>query len=159
MPGPAPKPKNRRARNNKDDVPRMELKFEPCEAPDLPTVSVDIDGQLHEIRWSPMTVEWWNDWRNSPQAEVFSRSDWRSLLTTAMVAEKFHRTWEVRYAAELRQREAAFGATPIDRLRLRMAWAEDAERGLKVSEKAEAERQREAAKRYGNLHAIDGTDG
>jgi hypothetical protein len=150
----APKPRNARARRNLDTHPRIELVFEPGEQPELPTVSVDSDGFLHEIKWSPLTIDWWKDWCASPQARVFSRSDWRSLLTTAIVAEKFYRTWEVKYATELRNREAAFGATPIDRLKLRMAWHEDAERGLKVSEAEERARQKEARNRYAGLKVV-----
>ena len=71
-----------------------------------------------------------------------------------MVAEKFYRTWEVKYATELRNREAAFGATPIDRLRLRMAWHEDAERGFKVSEAAEKAAQKAARDRYAGIRVV-----
>ncbi len=151
---PTPKPRNARARRNADTAQRIELTFEPGEQPELPTVFVDVEGKLHEIKWSPLTLDWWQDWCESPQARIFSKSDWRSLLTTAFVAEKFHRTWEVKYATELRNREAAFGATPIDRLRLRMAWHEDAERGIRVSEAEEKARQKAARDRYTGLKVV-----
>jgi hypothetical protein len=153
--GPAPKDKHRRARNNKEAFARVELEFEPGERPELPTTWIDKDGDLHEFAWSPLTQDWWNDWCLSPQAKIFSRSDWRSLLSTAFIAEQFHRGFEVKFAAELRLREAQFGATPMDRLRLRMSWREDAERGFKVSEAEEARRARE--QRYADIHVINPT--
>lgn len=150
----APKPRNARARANLDANPRIDLVFEPGEQPDLPTQWIDAEGNLAEIGWSALTLEWWADWCDSPQAKIFSRSDWRSLLSTAFVADAFYRTRKVQFAAELRMREAAFGATPIDRLRLRMAWAEDAERGFRASEAQEQQRAKEARKRYGTIHAV-----
>lgn len=157
--GPAPKDKDRRARNNKGLAPQMELVFEPGEKPDLPTTWIDQEGQLHEFSWAPLTQDWWNDWCRAPQSKIFSVSDWRSLLSTAFIAEKFHRTFEVKYAAELRLREAQFGATPMDRLRLRMSWREDAALGFKASEAEEAARQKEARARYGDIHVLKtGTD-
>jgi hypothetical protein len=157
---PIPKPKGQRARRNADTAQQIELVFEPGEKPELPTVYMDFEGGLHEIRWSPLTLDWWKNWCECPQATIFSRSDWQSLLTTAFVADRFYTTWEVRYATELRAREAAFGATPVDRLRLRMAWREDAEHGLKVSEAEEKRRQKEAQQRYGDIRVVrDGTDG
>ncbi len=149
-----PKPKDQRARRNPDTTQRIELEFEPGEAPDLPTTAIDEDGNLTECKWSPLTLQWWQAWRDSPQSRVFSVSDWNSLLSTAFVADMFFRTRKAVYAAELRQREAAFGATPIDRLRLRMAWNEDKERGIKVSEAEERRRQKETRDRYEGLRVV-----
>lgn len=159
--GPPPKDKNRRARRNNDLSPQMELVFEPGEQPELPTTWIDKDGTLHEIDWSPLTLDWWSDWTTSPQAKIFSKSDWRSLLSTAFIAEQFHRGFEVKFAAELRLREAQFGATPMDRLRLRMTWREDAELGFKASEKEQNRRAKEAQQRYGGIHVVPetGTEG
>ncbi len=159
MPRPR-KPDNQRARRNLDTSQRIELEFEPGQAPDLPTVMIDESGELMDCTWSPLTIQWWRAWKNSPQANVFSVSDWNSLLSTAFVADMFFRTRKAAYAAELRQREAAFGATPIDRLRLRMAWNEDKERGIKVSEAEERRRQKEARDRYEGLRVVgDDTPG
>lgn len=151
---PTPKPRNARARANLDTNPKIELEFEPGKRPTLPTVWVDESGARNKIGWSPLTLDWWNDWCNSPQAKIFSTSDWRSLLSTAFVADRWHKTWKVQYASELRQREAAFGATPIDRLRLRMAWREDEKLGFLVSEAEEKARQKAARQRYGDIHVV-----
>jgi len=157
-PGRAPKPRNARARRNKDLAPQMELEFAPGARPELPTVWVDDEGELREIKWSKLTLDWWDRWCRSPQAEIFSESDWGSLLSAAFVADRWHKTWRVQYASELRQREAAFGATPIDRLRLRMSWREDQEKGFVASEAEQARRAKEAQQRYGGIHVVKKDD-
>jgi hypothetical protein len=152
--GAAPKPRNARARRNADLAPQMELVFEAGEPPELPTQWIDDEGELREVKWSQLTLDWWDRWCRSPQARIFSESDWNSLLIAAFVADRFHKTFKVQYAAELRQREAAFGATPIDRLRLRMTWREDAERGFKASEAEQRRRAKETQDRYGSIHVV-----
>ncbi len=121
VPGRPPKPADKRARTNRDFAPQIELHFEPCGVPELPSYREDDEGNTITIHWSRLTLDWWEDWINSPQAALFSKSDWRSLITTAFIHERFVRTQSLSAAAELRSREAAFGATPIDRLRLRMS--------------------------------------
>jgi hypothetical protein len=122
--GPAPKPAGRRARTNKDPVPQTVLRFEPAQAPDLPD---DVD-------WHPRTVAWWEMWRRSPQAESFTESDWSFLLDTALMHTAMWARGQWTLAAEVRLRVAKFGATPEDRARLRMVFAEadekDAKRGV-----------------------------
>lgn len=151
------KPKEARARRNVDTAPQLDLDFQPGEPPELPTTWIDAEGQLQEMHWSPLTLAWWQRWLDSPQAKIFSPSDWSSLLSTAFVAERFHRGFEVKFASELRMREAQFGATPLDRLRLRMAWREDAERGFRASEAEEKARQKAAQQRYGGIHVVPET--
>lgn len=81
--------------------------------PDLPELP---DGKT----WHPMTCRWWSTWRLSPQAASFAATDWDVLLETALL---HHVYWggDLKVAAELRLRVAQFGATPSDRLRLRMS--------------------------------------
>ncbi len=118
--GRPPKPADQRARRNRDPNPPLELTYSPAEKPTLPATTRDEYGRTVKIDWHPQTLDWWLDWCESPQAALFSKSDWRSLVTTAFIADRFYKTHTIAAAAELRQREAAFGATPIDRLRLRM---------------------------------------
>lgn len=131
--GPLPKDPRRRAGRAaaKADNPNVELVFEAGEAPELPKTTIDEDGHLVALHWSPLTVKWWESWRDSPQSKIFSKSDWQSLLTTAFIAQKFYTTMDVKYASELRMRETAFGATPLDRLKLRMAWLETEDKEAK----------------------------
>lgn len=66
---------------------------------------------------------WWETWRRSPQAQVFIGVDWSYLLDTALLHAEF---WlgDRSMAGELRLRVGKFGATPEDRLRLRIAITE-----------------------------------
>jgi hypothetical protein len=147
--GPAPKPPDRRARTNRDAVPQTVLRFEQAEPPDLPTFSVEVEGHLVEYRWPARTAEWWEMWKASPQADHFSSTDWDFLLDTALIHA---RLWsgDVSAAAELRLRVAKFGATPEDRARLRMqfAQADEADSG-KGSSGAKS-----AKERYAKLRVI-----
>jgi hypothetical protein len=64
------------------------------------------------------TIKWWQTWRVSPMASTFTQTDWDFLLDTAIL-HSAHWNGE-NTAAELRIRVAKFGATPEDRLRLRL---------------------------------------
>jgi hypothetical protein len=105
------------------------------------------DGELVEHSWPARTLDWWAMWKASPQAEHFSSTDWDFLLDTAVVHA---RLWsgEMSAAGELRLRVAKFGATPEDRARLRMQFAQ--------ADEADAKRPegRSARERRGTLHAL-----
>lgn len=126
MPGPPPKPASQRARRNKDTIATTVIPFRRGVAPDLP------DG----IPWHPQTVAWWEDWRQSPQAEMWTATDWNELLVAAALHSKFWAAAEadkpatgmVLLASELRSRGGHFGATPADRARLRIVFADADER-------------------------------
>lgn len=140
--GPAPKDPARRARRNADPAPTLRLQFQSCDPPELPKV----------YPWHPETLAWWRTWQNSPMAEIMGPTDWSFLLDTALM---HHAMWEKgqwTLAAEVRLRVAKFGATPEDRLRLRIQWADadradiDRPQGVPVPDRA--------SKRYGQLRAI-----
>lgn len=147
--GPPPKDPSSRARKNKDPQPQTILRFEQAEAPDLPTVEILQEGELVEWRWPARTVEWWETWRSSPQAEHFSSTDWQFLLDTALIHSRLW-TGDLSAAGELRLRVAKFGATMEDRARLRMQFA--------AADDADARRPEGAApkskERYGKLRVL-----
>jgi hypothetical protein len=146
--GPAPKPAGRRARANKDPLGVTVLPAcEPSEAPDLPDFHIEKDGQLVDFSWSPLTKQWWKTWCESPQASLFTSTDWQELLTTAIIANRFYRG-DMTVAGELRLRVAKFGATPEDRARLRIVFADADE---KEAKRAPGTSARE---RYGKLRAV-----
>jgi hypothetical protein len=95
----------------------------PVAQPALPTVEVEQGGVLVEFSWPARTVEWWEMWRDSPLATEFTATDWSELLDTALLHARFWRG-DVRLAPELRLRVAKFGATPEDRARLRITFAQ-----------------------------------
>lgn len=83
---------------------------------DLPDLEPDELGARH---WPSMTRRWWSRWRKSPQAQTFTETDWDFLLETALIHRAFM-LGDLKQAAELRLRVAKFGATPEDRMRLRL---------------------------------------
>lgn len=121
--GPAPKDPNRRARRNADPVALRVIHAEPIEQPDLPTVEVESDGVLVEFRWPARTQEWWRMWQDSPLSAEFTSTDWSELMDTAFLHARFW-SGQVSLAGELRLRVAKFGATPEDRARLRITFAQ-----------------------------------
>lgn len=130
--GPAPKPASRRARTNKDPAPQTVLRFARGDAPELPD---DED-------WHPRTRDWWAVWRRSPQAETFTESDWSFLLDTALMHHAMWSKGQWTLAAEVRLRVAKFGATPEDRARLRMVFADADEKDEKRAAKVDGARER-----------------
>lgn len=121
--GPAPKPPERRAGKSKDPFPLRVIRADPVEQPDLPTFEVEHDGELTEFVWPARTREWWSMWRESPLSTEFTATDWSELLDTAVIHARFWRG-DVKMAGELRLRVAKFGATPEDRARLRITFAQ-----------------------------------
>jgi hypothetical protein len=125
--GPAPKDPAHRARANKDPIPLRVIHAEPVAQPDLPEFDVrvndsgEVSGQ--QFVWPPRTREWWEMWRDSPLSAEFTATDWSELLDTAMLHARF---WQgaTNLAGELRLRVAKFGATPEDRARLRIQFAQ-----------------------------------
>lgn len=95
------------------------LHAEPVPQPVLPTFEVERDGELVEFMWPARTQEWWRMWAESPLAADFTSTDWSELLDTAVLHARFWRG-DVKLASELRLRVAKFGATPEDRMRLRV---------------------------------------
>lgn len=107
--GPAPKPEGERVRRNLDRAPQTIADADgELRGPDLP------DGP-----WPPATRRWWETWRRSAQAQAFCDTDWEFLLETALLHAMFWKG-KLEVAGELRLRVAKFGATPEDRMRLRL---------------------------------------
>jgi hypothetical protein len=121
--GPAPKDPRRRAGHRKDAQPQTVLRFERAEAPELPPLRARQGDEMVEVPWPAATLEWWEMWKSSPQAEHFTSTDWSFLRDTALVHAR-HWNGEATAGAELRLRVAKFGATPEDRARLRMQFAQ-----------------------------------
>ena len=117
MAGRGPAPKDTRSRSR--DQRRLEESL----------TIVTPDDALHgpelpdSFEWPAATTAWWATWRKSPQAQTFTETDWSFLLDTAVMHAEF---WlgNRSLAAELRLRVAKFGATPEDRMRLKIAVGE-----------------------------------
>lgn len=112
MAGRGPAPKAVRTRPN--DTARRQA--------EMTTLAADGELRGPELPagpWHERTVAWWDTWRRSALAVAFTATDWDFLLDTALLHS---RMWEgeAGLAGELRLRAAKFGATPEDRLRLRV---------------------------------------
>ncbi|WUR76257.1 hypothetical protein OG411_30010 [Streptomyces pseudogriseolus] len=130
-------------------MPQTVLRFEQAEPPELPTLQMKVDGEVVEMPWPERTVAWWEMWKASPQAEHFSSTDWDFLLDTALVHARFW-SGDLSAAGELRLRVAKFGATPEDRARLRMQFAQ--------ADEADSKRPAGSSskKRYADLKVLPG---
>lgn len=139
--GPAPKPSDKRARRNADPVGTRTLSLVRASAPQLP------DG----FTWHSQTEAWWASWAGSPLALDFTELDWSYLLDTAILHSAMW-SGDSGVAAELRLRVAKFGATPEDRARLRIVFADADEKDGRRKPPSDGG----ARKRYGKLTAVGG---
>ena len=143
--GPAPKDPNKRARRNADPLGLRIITAEPTKQPELPEfdVAVEHDGEItyEKFRWPERTRDWWRMWAESPLSADFTSTDWSELMDTAILHA---RLWsgDHKVASELRLRVAKFGATPEDRARLRIQFAQADEADEKRSKPASSARQR-----------------
>lgn len=135
--GPKPKPDNERQRANPPGE-KAKPKIHVPPVWDGVTRGPELPMNLPGIKWCTVTLKWWEMWRNSPQAVVFSETDWAFLMDTALL---HNRMWQPRREAvtnsdgkivkrlaplsttemkalsgEIRQRLQLFGATYTDRM-------------------------------------------
>ena len=110
--GPAPKHPSARARRNAPGALRSLGPVDSAQ-PELPD----------SIPWPDATIEWWAMWGSSPQSAEFGPTDWSFLMETALLHAD---VWSgnLDRLAELRIRVAKFGATPEDRARLKIQYAQ-----------------------------------
>lgn len=133
--GPQPKDPNKRARTNQDPVQLRVIHAEPTKQPVLPDVQIESDGELVDFVWPAQTREWWVMWAGSPLSASFTATDWSELRDTALIHAR-HWKGDKQAASELRLRVAKFGATPEDRARLRIQFAQADEADAKPEKRA-----------------------
>lgn len=139
----APKEPEKRRRRNVDPVPTTIVAADDeLRGPDLPDDALP-DGE----DWHQRTQAWWLTWRKSPQAQAFTPTDWDFLLDTALMHHTMWSKGRWEFASELRLRAAKFGATPEDRMRLRMQVTAGPEQPKPASDAP-------AGGRYGHLRAV-----
>lgn len=143
--GPAPKDPSKRARTNKDVAQLRVVEVLPAEQPELPEFSIEVkvDGDLvmQKFEWPPTTRDWWRQLAFHPLKGEFTEMDWSYLLDTARIHAAF---WMGRLdvASELRLREAKYGFTPEDRLRLRIQYAQATDAEVTTAAKVTSARAR-----------------
>lgn len=115
MPGMGPPPSENRRRTNADTFGGPQ------------TVRADgrTRGPALKGSWSKSTRDWYNTWRKSPQAALFTTTDWQRLVMLAPLVESFFASPDVKLMTEIRQNETLLGATHMDRLRTRITIERD----------------------------------
>lgn len=131
-----PKDPSQRARVNKDTIATTAIAYKRAKQPRLPAT----------MPWCKLTREWWARWGKSGQAHDFTATDWDALLDTALVHNAVWGDGNLTLAGELRLRIAKFGATPADRIRLRITF----ENPEQVKKSASAP----ASERYAGLRVL-----
>lgn len=123
--GPAPKDPSRRARHGGTGSDIHVLQVAPSGAPDLPPLRVrdEETGEFLTLDWPTPTLLWWRAWMDSPLTTQWTDIDWAFMLETARLHALF---WmgDSKLATELRLRVSKMGATPEDRARLRIQFAQ-----------------------------------
>jgi hypothetical protein len=142
--GPPPAPTKRR--RNQDPIPEQVLVADgTVHGPDLPA------GVLPENQdWHPQTVALWESLRRSPLLADEPELGWQFLVDTALMHHTMWAKGRWEFASEVRLRLAKYGATPEDRMRLRIKVAtpdQDNKGGSETGVNAAS-----AAARRRNLH-------
>ena len=120
MPGPSPKPPHLRQRRNKV-LSRAQLVADRgglapedtrLRAPKLPP----------DVEWHPLTLSYWRAVWRSPMASQFLEADRQVLFRLAHLVNHYWTTTKpstlTALEAQIRQEEARFGLSPLDRTRL-----------------------------------------
>lgn len=116
--GPAPSGQRSRERDN-HKLEEIEYTGELFGEP-LPEGMLGEDEDGNPIPWHPQTVKWWDSLRRNPLLANEPEIGWQFLMDTALIHNQMwtNRRWE--FAAEIRLRVAKYGATPEDRMRLKI---------------------------------------
>jgi hypothetical protein len=121
--GPVPKPYAAQHRRNRRGVPvALDTARETTHIPALPNPD--------KRKWHRLTLSWWRMVWRSPMAPEYLETDVIALGRLAILIDQFYVTGDARLMPEIRQQEARFGLSPVDRRRLQweVAKGEDAER-------------------------------
>lgn len=115
-PGRMPKDPETRVRRNEVDTAHLEQDY-------------DVPDKLKKLKnrgaYKAATLEWWDHWANSEQADYFAETDWLRLRMLVELVEQFYRKPGHFVMAEIRQNESLLGATIADRMRLKVAALKD----------------------------------
>lgn len=116
MAGRGPAPAAEKRRRNKPEVEVVELvDAGELHGPELP------EGVLPEgADWHPQTLALWDALRRNPLLAAEPDLGWQFLIDTALMHHTMWSKGRWEFASEVRLRVAKYGATPEDRLRLKV---------------------------------------
>lgn len=115
MPGPLPKAQRQRER----DTRRAKADFTTL-VDDKKTRGPALKGDFRAE-----TRAWYRTWQKAPQAQLFEATDWARLQLMAPIVDAYYTRPSAAALSEIRLNEERLGATYGDRLRQRMAIADD----------------------------------
>jgi len=113
MPGPLPK----ETRQRPNDTKRRQAEYTVLHQ-DGVVRGPDLVGT-----YTPETLAWYDGWRVSAQAQLFTETDWQTLQRLAVAVDAVNRNParpSASLLSEIRLTEERFGATLADRQRLRI---------------------------------------
>lgn len=113
MGGMGPPPAEKKRHRNKDTFTEGTVTVSadaPVEAPELP----DFED------YSTAVLRWYNTWASSPQAALFTPTDWQRLHMLAPLVQEYFAKPSTKLMSEIRLNESLLGATHLDRLRGRI---------------------------------------
>lgn len=140
MPGPPPKPANKRARRNKDAVEQRVYMAVPVNQPEL----------MENVPWPEQTIRWWRALGELPQAQEFNAVQWDHLMMIALIHADIWGNGNTRAIPEYQKAMAEYPILPASMLRLRVtALTGDELQGK--NERRETREQAAAKKRYAGL--------
>lgn len=85
----------------------------------------EIRGPALRGTFSENTVEWYETWRRSPQAQLFLATDWERLQLLAPLVDMHFRRPAAAYLTEIRMTEERLGALVVDRIRAKIRVSQD----------------------------------
>lgn len=125
--GRKPKPQGQAVTRHKSSIDWTEVPDVPYagEVPELPKKRRVIlqFGATKDIWLHPLTKAWWKDISRMPHCTLWTASDWRFAIATAVVADAFH-YGHTPSATELARREKVLGTTVDARRDLRIRYVD-----------------------------------
>lgn len=143
MPGPPPKPANKRARRNKDLIEQRVVQAVPSGQPGLPD---DVD-------WPEQTLEWWSALGRLPQTAELSAVQWDHLAMIAMIHADVWGNRNLRSVPVYQKAMAEYPILPATMLRMRVT-ALTGDEMVAKKQTAESKTAAKAKKSYGQLKAV-----
>lgn len=143
MPGPAPKPANKRARRNKDSVELKVYEGVPVIQPPL----------LENVPWPPQTQEWWRKLGELPQTREFNAVQWDHLMMVALIHADIWGNGNTKAIRDYQKAMAEYPILPATMLRMRVtALTGDEMQDKKTDRQARAVGK--AKSNFGELKAV-----
>ncbi|MEV8166209.1 hypothetical protein AB0O80_10540 [Rothia kristinae] len=143
MPGPAPKPANKRARRNKDVIEQRVIAAVPSAQPPL----------MENVPWPKQTLDWWDALGQLPQTREFNAVQWDHLAMIALIHADIWGNANARAIPDYQKAMAEYPILPASMLRLRVT-ALTGDEMVAKKQTTESKSAVKAKKSYGQLKAV-----